>query len=68
MRRGEIEAWLPELDVPRSKGSWLTSIFEKMGNDPGLANYVKPGPGDVWDFMGQIQTWLADPKRSGVPR
>ena len=65
--RGEVEAWLSGLNVPRAKGSWLRSIFEKMGNDPSLADYVKPGPGDVWDFINQIRTWLVDPKRRGIP-
>ena len=67
LRRGEIEAWLPGLDVPRSKHLWLHSIFEKMGSDPASADYARPESGDVWDFMGQIGKWLTDPKRRGIP-
>lgn len=64
---GEVEAWLPELAVPRSKEGWLRSIFEKMGGDPSDPTYVKPGPGDVWDFIGELREWLVDVKRRGIP-
>ena len=65
--RGEVEAWLTELKVDRSKGTWLRTIFERMGSDPNLADYVKPSVGDVWDFIGQIRNWLVDPERRGIP-
>jgi AAA domain, putative AbiEii toxin, Type IV TA system/Overcoming lysogenization defect protein-like, TOPRIM domain len=68
VERGEVEAWLSDLEVSRSKQSWLRSIFEKMGSDPSSLNYVKPAPGDVWDFLGRVRTWLADPERRGIPR
>jgi ABC-type cobalamin/Fe3+-siderophores transport system ATPase subunit len=67
VQRGEVEAWLSELDVPRSKEGWLRSIFEKMGSDPGVESYVRPGPDDVWDFIGEIRKWLVDTDRRGIP-
>ena len=67
VQRGEVENWLTDLEVPRSKHSWLRSIFEKMGSDPTSPDYVKPKTGDVWDFMGQVRTWLVDPQRRGIP-
>jgi energy-coupling factor transporter ATP-binding protein EcfA2 len=64
---GEIEAWLPELQVSRNKNSWLTSIFQAMGEDPGSQDYIQPSSGDVWDFIGAVCRWVADPARKGIP-
>jgi predicted ATPase len=65
--RGEVEAWLSSLDVSRNKGTWLRTIFEKMGNDPTAKEYVTPANGDVWDFLGLLQKWFVDPNRRGIP-
>lgn len=65
--RGEVETWLADLHVDRSKGKWLHSIFEVMGSDPKAAGYVRPSDGDVWDFVGGISGWIADPNRRGIP-
>lgn len=65
--RGEVEAWLPNLNVSRSKQKWLHDIFGKMGTDPNDACYIKPEPGDVWDFVGGIANWLRDEHRQGMP-
>lgn len=65
--RGEIENWLTDLDVDRSKNKWLRNIFEKMGSDPTDESYVKPQAGDVWDFVGQISRWINDKGRRGIP-
>jgi hypothetical protein len=67
VRRGEVEAWLSELDVPRTKEGWLRGIFERMGSDPAAPGYTKPRPGDVWDFIGQVRLWLTDRRRRGIP-
>lgn len=67
VRRGEVEAWLSDLNVSRSKEVWLRSIFEKMGSDPASTDYVKPGADDVWDFIGEVKTWLSNPQRRGIP-
>ena len=49
---GELESWLNEICMYRSHGpSWLVEMFEKMGEDPNLPNYLKPADGDVWSFM-----------------
>ncbi len=64
---GEVENWLVGLDVERTKQKWLRSIFEKMGSDPNSAGYVKPGQGDVWDFLGAITSWLTNKDRRGIP-
>lgn len=65
--RGEIEAWLPELGVPRSKHGWRSAIFGKMGSDPQSPDYVKASDGDAWDFIGGLCRWLRDPQRKGIP-
>jgi predicted ATPase len=67
VRRGEVESWLSDLEVPRSKESWLRSIFERMGDDPNAPEYVRPGSGDVWDFLGQLHSWFINPYRRGIP-
>ncbi|MFA9230958.1 MAG: ATP-dependent endonuclease [Microgenomates group bacterium] len=64
--RGEVEAWLSELDIGRSKHTWLREIFERLGNNPADASYVRPVAGDVWDFVGTANQWLKDPIRKGM--
>lgn len=66
LRRGEIEAWLSSLSVSRSKQTWLREIFLKMGSDPEDPDYVKPAASDVWEFLGRVATWIADPNRRGM--
>lgn len=66
VKHGEVEAWLANLDAPRGKQTWLRSIFEKMGGDPNRSDYVRPAPGDVWDFIGGLSVWLRDPSRMGM--
>lgn len=64
---GEIESWLPNLSVSRNKATWLTTIFQAMGEDPNTAIYVRPTVGDVWGFIGNIRNWVASPTRKGIP-
>ncbi len=64
---GEVESWLTNLSVGRGKSTWLDTIFEAMGEDPSMANYVRPSGGDVWDFVGKVSTWVTNPRRKGVP-
>lgn len=66
VRRGEVEAWLTNLNVNRYKHAWLRSIFNAMGSDPQIPEYVTPSDGDVWDFMNQLRTWLMNPNRRGI--
>lgn len=58
---------MQNLEIGRGKNTWLTSIFEKMGDDPNDESYVKPSEGDVWDFIGNIKHWLVNPERKGIP-
>lgn len=67
VRRGELESWLKNLGAAGKGPSWLTEIFEKMGEDPTVPGYVAPGAGDVWEFVRTIRTWLVDPQRKGIP-
>lgn len=64
---GEIEKWLESLDIERGKSSWLRNIFEKMGDNPDLDEYVRPASGDVWDFIGEASKWINDPNKKGIP-
>ena len=64
---GEIEKWLESLDIDRGKSSWLRNIFEKMGDNPDLDEYVRPASGDVWDFIGEASKWINDPNKKGIP-
>lgn len=63
---GEIEHWLSSLGVTVAKDRWLTAIFEKMGNNPTLPDYVRPTIGDVWTFVGEISAWTSNPSRLGM--
>jgi AAA domain, putative AbiEii toxin, Type IV TA system len=68
VRVGEVEAWLKPLGVPSNKEGWRAAIFEAMGSDPNDSKYVPPTSGDVWDFVGQLSTWLKNPNRRGIPK
>lgn len=63
---GEVETWLSELRVPGDGTNWLISMLTRMGADNADAGYVRPGAGDVWDFVQQIANWTNDPTRLGV--
>jgi energy-coupling factor transporter ATP-binding protein EcfA2 len=65
---GELEAWLPELSIPRTdKHDWIVRILTRLGTDPDKAGYVHPGRGGVWRFLDSIEGWVADPERRGMP-
>jgi len=63
---GELESWLPELNINGEKSVWLTKTLEAMGDDPDSEEYVKPAPGDVWRFIGDIRYWATNPDRKGM--
>ncbi len=65
---GELERWLPELDVARAKEKWLHQVFAAMGSDPKMPGYAVPGSNDVWQFIGRVTDWLTMPNRKGIPR
>lgn len=64
---GELECWLKNLKVSGHGPKWLIEVFEKMGENPDLSDYVKPEAGDVWDFIGSIKEWTSSAKRKGIP-
>lgn len=64
---GELESWLPDLNSSGHGPEWLVQVFEMMGEDPTSDSYVRPGTGDVWDFMGRVKNWLVSPGRKGIP-
>jgi hypothetical protein len=64
---GELEFWLGHLAVSGHGPDWLVRVFEKMGSDPDSGDYIKPGQGDVWDFIRNIAHWISDPNRLGMP-
>lgn len=68
VRKGELESWLKPLGTTASHSpEWLIEIFEKLGEDPSSATYVKPSTGDIWDFIFKIKTWFSNPTRKGTP-
>lgn len=66
LRHGEVEHWLPELEVTRSK-RWLRNIFEALGNDPTAPDYIHPNVDDVWEFLDKVAAWIKDRSRRGIP-
>lgn len=67
VRRGELESWLKHLGASGHGPNWLIEIFALIGEDPEAEKYVRPGTGDVWEFMANIKKWLTDPNRRGIP-
>jgi hypothetical protein len=63
---GELECWLPELEVGGHGPEWLTQVFAKMGTDPSDPAYRKPTSGGVWRFIQGVAAWVADPWRKGM--
>lgn len=68
VRIGEVEHWLSDLNVNAHKSIWISEIFDRMGSNPVSEDYVKPGEGDVWEFMKRISNWMKDEKRKGIPK
>jgi hypothetical protein len=64
---GELEAWLKALCATGHGPNWLIDIFQKMGEDPDDATYIKPGADDVWEFLSKLKAWLVNPNRLGIP-
>ncbi|MBW8311126.1 MAG: ATP-binding protein [Rhizobium sp.] len=64
---GELESWMKALGATGHGPAWLIDIFERMGEDSGSPNYVRPNTGDVWAFLRDIRNWLVDPARKGIP-
>jgi hypothetical protein len=64
---GELESWLKHLGINGHGTFWLIDIFERMGEDPTSAEFVKPTNGDVWEFLSKMKSWLIDPTRKGIP-
>ena len=66
VRSGELESWLPNLAIERTKSKWLASIFAAMGAHPNDPNYLQPASDDVWAFMTRIKDWASNPNRRGM--
>lgn len=64
---GELESWLPDLEITGHGSKWLIDAFEKMGDSPEDDNYLSPAAEDVWDFIGKAKTWLSNGARKGIP-
>ena len=68
VRKGELESWLKSLGTTASHSpEWLIEVFEKLGEDPTSATYIKPSSGDIWDFIFKIKTWFSNSTRKGTP-
>jgi hypothetical protein len=63
---GELENWLPELEVGGHGPEWLTQVFHRMGTDPTSPDYQRPTGGGIWKFMQRLAAWIADPHRRGM--
>ncbi len=63
---GELETWLAGLDVPGHGNAWLVDLFGRIGSTADAPSYVRPGAGDVWQFLDTVATWVRDPARRGM--
>lgn len=64
---GEVERWLPEIESSNHGNKWLISKLKNFGKNLEDDDYIKPREGDVWNFIGEIKTWLNNPHRQGMP-
>ncbi|HTG66073.1 MAG TPA: ATP-binding protein [Flavobacterium sp.] len=67
VKNGELESWLKFLNASGHGSNWLINIFEKMGENPSDISYIKPTDKDVWNFISEINEWISNEKRSGIP-
>jgi len=67
VKTGEVEHWLQNLEVTAHKSIWLSKMFERMGSDSNDRDFVKPTEGDVWGFIGRINSWMSNENRRGIP-
>jgi hypothetical protein len=67
---GELECWLLPLQRGPYQGKveWLIQTFQAMGEDPTSPTYIRPAADDVWAFIGEIKSWLHNPRRLGIPQ
>jgi ABC-type cobalamin/Fe3+-siderophores transport system ATPase subunit len=68
IRKGELESWFKSLNATGHGSNWLIDIFSKMGDNPETVGYIKPTNGDVWDFMGNVKSWIENVNRKGIPQ
>jgi hypothetical protein len=63
---GELECWLPELEIGGHGPDWLTRVFERMGTDPEEELYLQPSGKGIWEFARRVSDWIADPLKKGL--
>ncbi len=63
---GELERWLKPMGGMKHGPPWVVDLFRRIGQDETDTDYVRPGNGDVWEFLDSIAAWLEDPTRLGV--
>jgi len=68
VRQGEVEHWLPSLNVKAHKSVWISEMFKKMGVSPTEPGYLTPSNDDVWMFMDRINKWMSNEDRKGIPK
>lgn len=66
VRHGELENWLPSLNVNSRKDRWTVDMLNRLGSDPTESNYVLPSEGDVWEFIRKVVSWIKNPARKGT--
>ncbi|NOQ26784.1 MAG: AAA family ATPase [Bacteroidales bacterium] len=66
VRNGELESWLTELNATGHGPKWLIETFEKMGENPESAKYLKPKDDDVWQFLAAINAWVTNKNKKGI--
>lgn len=66
VRRGEVENWLPHLNVPGKKTDWTVAMLKRLGSDTNDMNYVRPADDDVWAFLEKIVAWIKNSARKGM--
>ena len=65
---GELENWFAGKGVTgATKPGWLINAFRMMGDNPEAEDFLKPTATDIWDFVNEINSWIKNPNRKGLP-
>lgn len=63
---GELESWLPSLDIRGHGPDWLLGCFSRIGQTEADSNYLRPAADDVWMFLDAIAGWVNNQNRLGI--
>ncbi|WP_439577678.1 ATP-dependent nuclease [Elioraea sp.] len=67
VRRGQLEDWLPQLEVAGRGTDWTVEMLTRLGIPDGQEGHAPTGDDDVWAFIQKVAEWCANANRLGMP-